>query len=104
MGKNFGLNDSIQGTRIYLTFEKMNGPNVVNTGGRHNAQSATIEGNPAFAIIMRTLHWAGDIHAEKCPKCDERLPSDQRIGYCPYCGIKSDKVSQTPAVTDKTMK
>lgn len=55
MPKYYNDGDSIFGTKIYCVFEKSKKPTLVSTRGRHNAQSTTIEGNPAIATIVKTL-------------------------------------------------
>jgi len=53
-----GLNDTISGERIYCVFEKQpTRPTRVSTAGRHNAQAITIKGNPAYAIIIKTMRY-----------------------------------------------
>jgi hypothetical protein len=53
-------NDTIQGEKIYCVFEDSKGPNRVSTKGRHNAQALTIRGNPAIAVIVKTLRFIKD--------------------------------------------
>ncbi|RJS82458.1 hypothetical protein CW713_05060 [Methanophagales archaeon] len=57
-----GLNDTIEGERIYCVFEKPKKfkPTTVSTTGRHRAQAITIAGNPATAIIIKTLRYISD--------------------------------------------
>lgn len=46
--------DTIKGDKIYCVFERFDSkPKRVSTGGRHNAQSMTISGNPAIATIKK---------------------------------------------------
>lgn len=61
MPEYYGLNDTIIGEKIYCVFEKMPmRPVRVSTTGRHNVQAITITGNPATAIIRKTLRYIGD--------------------------------------------
>ena len=53
----YNLNDTLEGEKIYCVYEKSKGPNRVSTTGRHNAQSLAIDGNPARAIITKTLRF-----------------------------------------------
>ena len=56
-----GLNDTIVAERIYCVFERTKGkPHKISTRGRHNAQSLTVEGNPATAVITKTLRYIKD--------------------------------------------
>jgi hypothetical protein len=55
----YGLNDTIIGERIYCVFERSTKPTMVSTTGRHRAQVITISGNPATAIIVKTLRYIG---------------------------------------------
>jgi hypothetical protein len=50
-------NDSIIGAKLYCVFEKSSKPARLSTTGRHNAQQATIEGNPAVATIKKPLKY-----------------------------------------------
>ena len=47
--------DSLEAERIYCVFERAKGPRRVSTRSRHNAQSMTISGNPAIAVIKKPL-------------------------------------------------
>ncbi len=51
------INDSLEGEKIYCVFETSNKPRRISTSGRHNAQALTIDGNPATAIIVKTLRF-----------------------------------------------
>ncbi|NAT10487.1 hypothetical protein C4E22_02900 [ANME-1 cluster archaeon AG-394-G06] len=52
------FNDTIIGEKIYCVFEKQSTkPKRVSTKGRHNAQTITIKGNPARAIIVKTVRY-----------------------------------------------
>ena len=53
-------NDAIEGDKIYCVFEKGSKPRRVTTGGRHNAQAITIEGNPAKAVIVKVWRFKED--------------------------------------------
>ena len=55
-----GLNDTIEGEKIYCVFERSTKPTAVSTTGRHRAQAITINGNPATAIIVKTLRYIRD--------------------------------------------
>ena len=55
-----GENDAIEGDKIYCVFRKAGKPKKVTTGGRHNAQAVTIEGNPARAVIVRVWRFKKD--------------------------------------------
>ena len=55
------FNDTIIGEKIYCVFEKQpTKPKRVSTTGRHNAQAITIKGNPACAIIVKTVRYIDD--------------------------------------------
>ncbi|MGB2840946.1 MAG: hypothetical protein WBC40_00470 [Halobacteriota archaeon] len=55
------LNDMIIGEKIYCVFEKSpTKPTRVSTTGRDNAQAITIKGNPATAVIKKTLRYITD--------------------------------------------
>jgi hypothetical protein len=56
----YGLNDTIIGERIYCVFERSTKPTAVSTTGRYRAQAITIRGNPATAIIVKTLRYISD--------------------------------------------
>lgn len=53
-----GFNDSLKARKIYCVFERGN-ESRTSTGGRHNAQRMTIEGNPATATINKVLKYLG---------------------------------------------
>jgi len=55
-----GENDGIEGDKIYCVFRKSTKPVRVTTGGRHNAQAITIEGNPAKAVIVKVWRFKGE--------------------------------------------
>jgi len=55
-----GLNDTIEGEKIYCVFERSTKPTAVSTTGRHRAQAIIINGNPATAIIVKTLRYIRD--------------------------------------------
>lgn len=42
---------------IILRFDWNKEPRRISTGGRHNAQQMTVEGNPALAFIPETVVW-----------------------------------------------
>jgi len=54
------LNDTIEGEKIYCVFEDSKGPTRVSTKGKHNAQALSIKGNPAIAVIIKTLRYIKD--------------------------------------------
>jgi hypothetical protein len=54
------LNDTVEGEKLYCVFERSTKPVAVSTEGRHNAQSISIKGNPATAIIVKTLRYITD--------------------------------------------
>ena len=61
MPKHYSMNDSVFGSKIYITYERMKGkPSKLQTKGRHNAQKISVEGNPATATIVKMLHWVKD--------------------------------------------
>ena len=55
-----GYNDGIEGDKIYCVFKKSDKKHKVTTGGRHNAQAMTIEGNPARAVIVKVWRFKKD--------------------------------------------
>lgn len=61
MPKYHTMNDTVLGSKLYITYERMKGkPSKLQTEGKHNAQKITVEGNPATATVIKTLHWVKD--------------------------------------------